>query len=55
VVDANSAAQAAGVVQHDWTRIWLVPAAGAVVVLLIFAAMFRPRIEAPVAAPLPHA
>jgi MFS family permease len=29
---------------HDWRSIWLVPAVGALAVLLIFAALFRPRI-----------
>jgi nucleoside transporter len=29
---------------HDWFHIWLIPAIGAFAVLLIFAAMFKPRI-----------
>jgi nucleoside transporter len=28
---------------HDWRGIWLVPAVGAVVILLVFGLMFRPR------------
>ncbi len=28
---------------HDWPRIWLIPAAGALVVLVLFAILFRPR------------
>jgi hypothetical protein len=28
---------------HDWTRVWTVPAVGAFLVLLVFAALFRPR------------
>jgi MFS family permease len=30
-------------VGHDWRGIWLVPALGAVVILLVFGVMFRPR------------
>ena len=46
VVDANShAALAGGAITHDWRAIWLVPAIGAVGVLLIFAALFKPKVE----------
>ncbi|MGD9903636.1 MAG: nucleoside permease [Vicinamibacterales bacterium] len=40
VVDRYSSPGAAGIV-HDWRAIWLVPAAGAAAVLLLFAVFFR--------------
>lgn len=42
VVDAYAIAGANGVVTHDWRSIWMVPAAGAAIVLVIFAILFRP-------------
>ena len=43
VVDAHALAPGAGAVsQHDWFAIWLIPAIGALGILLIFAALFRP-------------
>jgi nucleoside transporter len=42
VVDAHTIATATGV-QHDWRAIWVVPAIGAFAVLLIFAALFKPK------------
>ena len=41
VVDAN-ARTVGGVVSHDWYAIWLVPAVGALAVLVIFALLFKP-------------
>ncbi len=45
VVDANAIAAATpgGAVTHDWSKIWFVPAMGALGVLLIFAALFKVR------------
>ncbi len=34
---------APGTAPHDWQKVWLVPAAGALAVMLIFAVLFRPR------------
>ncbi|HEX9105742.1 MAG TPA: MFS transporter, partial [Longimicrobiales bacterium] len=38
---------------HDWTRIWMVPALGALVILVVFAFVFRPRLAAEKPAPVP--
>src|SRR5687767_14373517 len=38
VVDAYTTGSA-----HEWTSIWLVPAVGALAVLILFAALFRDR------------
>lgn len=42
VVDAFAVTDAGGmIVGYEWTSIWLVPAAGALVILLLFAVLFR--------------
>ena len=43
VVDAYAITSESGVVSHDWRSIWLVPAIGAAVILVIFAVLFRPQ------------
>jgi nucleoside transporter len=37
---------------HDWRSIWLVPAAGAGVILVVFAALFRPAARVPAGEPV---
>lgn len=45
VVDAYAITGANGVATHDWRSIWMVPAIGAAVILVIFALLFRPRTD----------
>jgi nucleoside transporter len=42
VVDAYATTDASGAVTHAWRSIWLVPATGAAIILVIFAFLFRP-------------
>ena len=42
VVDAYAVTSATGAVTHDWQSIWMVPAIGAAMVLVVFAILFRP-------------
>ncbi len=44
VVDAYAITGPGGVVTHDWRSIWMVPAIGAAVILVIFALLFRPKV-----------
>ena len=50
IVQGYATAAADGTLTHDWTAIWLWPAAMAAAVLLVFAVLFRPA-----AAPAPSA
>ena len=43
VVNRYAVTGADGVVTHDWTKIWQVPAIGAAVIFVIFALLFRPK------------
>lgn len=56
VVDANqiAAATADAAVTHDWSRIWFVPAMGALGVMLIFAALFNVKSPASSQAVVTH-
>lgn len=45
IVDAYATTGANGAATHDWHAIWLVPAGMAAVILVIFALLFRPRVE----------
>jgi nucleoside transporter len=43
VVDAYAITGPTGAVTHDWKSIWMVPAVGALIILVIFAILFRPK------------
>ena len=43
VVETYAVTGANGVVSHDWRSIWMVPAVGAAVIMIVFAILFRPR------------
>jgi nucleoside transporter len=47
IVDLYAKTSAAGTVGHDWRTIWMVPAAGSVLVLVLFVAGFRNEERAP--------
>jgi nucleoside transporter len=46
VVEAYKLVDASGVVSHNWAAIWVVPAAAAAVVLVLFFVMFNDKVEA---------
>ena len=50
VVNRYATTGAGGVVTHDWARIWPIPATGALVVLVLFLLMFRPKAASAAAA-----
>jgi nucleoside transporter len=45
IVEANVIAGPGGVVAHAWPSVWMVPAAGAAAVLVLFALFFKPGVR----------
>jgi len=45
VVSRYASTNPAGVVSHDWLKVWQVPALGALAVFAIFLVLFRPKVE----------
>ena len=43
VVSRYATTSTTGVVTHDWTQVWHVPALGALVIAVVFAFVFRPK------------
>ncbi|MEX0908400.1 MAG: nucleoside permease [Gemmatimonadaceae bacterium] len=43
IVERYAVTAVDGTVGHDWGAIWMVPAVGAAVILVVFAVLFRPR------------
>jgi MFS family permease len=41
IVEAYARLDPSGTTTHEWTMIWIVPAAGAAVILVLFALLFR--------------
>jgi len=53
VVQYYSFTQASDVLNHQWDKIWMVPAVAAAGVLIMFAFFFRPRLETQLAGSQP--